>query len=261
MPQRLVVAYTPRGKVREDAASWVGYKFLVVGDGVTRTPALDGTYPLPSPAAQAASRFVRCACAYQHLIELTDTGVGELYRLGNQRIWRLNEHLGLNQACDWYTHDLAGTVGSAVWCLPDYFRWSYMADCGVKLLDRDGHIVFRTPNDYEQARQYFPATADEPLKVVLRREYRNHPKRGMHQTYGVLTGEPAALEYVKTGVEPYQPGQTLLVHTDGLLPYLANEDFCRLLVGGDQSQILWFIRHHPLWEDKEDDVTAVILRL
>ena len=53
---------------------------------------------------------------------------------------------------------------------------------------------------------------------------RNKPDT-RHLTYGVLTGEPEALHYLETGSVRLLPGDTAILFSDGILPFVFESSF------------------------------------
>lgn len=183
---------------------------------VTRDLLEDGTYPDPSPAEAAARLFCDAA---RDLPASCD--VLEAFSDANARIARLNRCLGLDDPSRVFHDDAAGAVAAVAQLRAEAITWGYVGDAGVALLAGDGELLCATPDDVEHARQHFPSASlpARRKREVIRGELRNSAT-STPGTYGVLTGEDAALRYVRHGTWSYDDVAACAAFSDGFRPLL-----------------------------------------
>lgn len=239
------------------------YKYLQLGnvgiisvaDGITRDPTngeLPDTktllgqirfvigYPRQSPAAEAANVFCKSFNSNLKLMHLTYSEKGkdrineddifEGFRSANRHIKVFN-HIKFPNP-DYLMNDLAGCVASgAVINGRDVF-YGYIADCGFIVFDNNGNIRFKAENEGPNSRgsidedvaNRFCSSFRFPLgRRVIRSAYRNNPEEPL--AYGALTGEAAALDYVKTGYFELGQDDIAMVFSDGLEKVIQSGDF------------------------------------
>lgn len=172
---------------------------FVVTDGVTRR-GFTGAYPDPSPARQAADAVVE-TIGKTLTAPLTDIKMMEAFAQANQSVRAVNQSLGLWGSHDWWGRDLAGTVAACLAVQDSAFLYGFITDCGVAQVSAAGDLIWHTPNTQEAAKKHFPLVEEVGERerfVRVRRDFRNRPE-AKHPTFGVLTGEEAALSYVEVG--------------------------------------------------------------
>jgi len=216
---------------------------LAVADGVTRDPSvvlpdvreLEGWerfmagYPTPSGARRAAEVF--CRTVVERVRDWPTQSLGEaamldLFAEANERIARLNREE--NQPADYLVNDYFACVAAvAIEIPPNRLVYGALPDCAVAVLDSESRIRLQTGNeDLERSRAARRALlrslglhwTHPAARYITRRSFRNN--RAEPRSYGVLTGEPQALGYVRTGTAEKQIGDTLLVYSDGIEPIL-----------------------------------------
>lgn len=65
-------------------------------------------------------------------------------------------------------------------------------------------------------------------RVIVRRDFRNKPnniKDGKCVSYGAITGESEALNFIKSGSKKIEKGDLVLLYSDGFSNFLHEEDF------------------------------------
>lgn len=189
--------------------------FIVV-DGITRSP-VNGQYPVPSPAADVAERIVQAAFAA--LAAGHDTPEDAL----RQAVTAANEAVqSYNQATfpqvNYVEQDLAGAVALIGLLRETVFYYGFIGDCyGLKISDSH-HERFVLPQtaDLEQHRAEIVSQAGSPREatIIIRRDLRNNPRHPWG--YGAFTGELGALDFVRYGRVPLEPGTRLILASDGL---------------------------------------------
>jgi hypothetical protein len=261
-------SHIPYKKEREDSllVDETNHVF-VVADGVSRTKNEKDEYPYPSPA-RMASRVAADAMG-QALADGKE--MKQTFADGNAAVKKLNEKLGLWDNHDYWVNDFAGTVGAVVVERDGKTEYGYIGDCGVAHISATGELLWHSDDDVEAARVGFPkmehrpafAPSTQEVKdrfIKVRKDFRNNPKAD-YKTFGVLTGEDAALEYVKTGSLETKPGELVVVYSDGILPFILKDPVFRgLLLKGDQEEIRQYIDERSSQETHYDEKTVIILR-
>ncbi|MEK6859823.1 MAG: hypothetical protein AABX54_03335 [Nanoarchaeota archaeon] len=231
------------------------FGIISVADGITRdctngelpdTRTLVGQfkfvygYPRPSPAFYVADLFCRAFnvnLGLMHLMhsekerdKLDENDVSEGFKLANQQIRIFNQIKFPNP--NYLKNDLAGCVASgAVINGRDVF-YGYIADCGFIVFDNNGNIRFKTPNegpnskgsiDEDVTKRFFSSFKFTLGRRMIRSVYRNNPKEPL--SYGALTGEIEALDYVRTGYFELRFDDIAMVFTDGLEKVIQSGEF------------------------------------
>ena len=230
MPRVRMVSYLEKNNKRyrkpnEDfLALSADKRFAAVADGCTRTR-IDGIYPAIS--AQIASQ---CFC--ELAVSAYEDGVHDLkaiFRHGNHGIRIENEKLGIIDP-----YELIGCVAVAGYFHnfhPDIFYYAYIGDCGILIYDRDLFPVFLSRNQLrtlELFRDRWGLDSEERM-ALWRNEMRNKPCKERRLTHGGLTGEKNALHYGHSGYRIVEPGDTVLLFTDGILPFVFDMTFRRII--------------------------------
>jgi len=84
--------------------------------------------------------------------------------------------------------------------------------------------------------------------------------------YGVITGEPEALSYVKSGRYKFSADDTVALYTDGFKPYFTLATFPNLLARVTshnqlQKQIERLVRQHRKKEGWNREKTLMVVRV
>ncbi len=238
---------------RPQEDSWGAYsypKIFAAADGITRDPRgmpvishrnhlkmieFFLKYPRPSPAKYAADAFCR---VFQEVVldfyDKNNNAVLEGFREANKEIKKLNEEH--NPHPDYLENDFWACVAVGAVREKGVLSYGFIADCGIAVFDGSG-LTFRTPNegpnskgsiDDDVLRKYQTTFAFPEGRKIIRSLYRNNPQEPL--AYGALTGEEAALQYVRTGqveVEPLR--DTAVVYTDGLEEVVFSQEFSKTL--------------------------------
>ncbi len=211
-------------------------RIATVADGVTRDPTkyLPNTkntqgrlifildYPKESPAKVAAETLaLNTNINLREIIAPEEEDIILAYKKVNGLIREYQERE--IPEIDYVMNDFPGCVGATAINLPFHVMYGFICDSGVALVDRNGNLKFRTPNEGPD-RKAKEIWANPPLnqlswqdpraRRIVRSVYRNNPMEP--NAYGVFTGEGTAMEYVKTGTEIKDEGDTILVFTDGV---------------------------------------------
>jgi serine/threonine protein phosphatase PrpC len=104
----------------------------------------------------------------------------------------------------------------------DSVEWLQSGDCQILALCVDGECKLLTPyhnhdrSTLQQLRQLIEQNDPEPGRKL--RPQIERVRRQMNQTYGVLNGESAALDFLQLGSHALEGICHLLIFTDGLFP-------------------------------------------
>jgi len=223
---------------------------IVVADGVTRDPCVNlpprkkefvKNYPNPSPAAKAAeicTKYVREFLEKKR--NLTRKDVMSALWGANDKIKEWNSE-NMSEP-DYLTRDLAGCVASACVINRSAKRLygGYVSDCGIAILGVDGRVKFKTIDEgpcknlkqIEGIVKKHGGWNNPNARRIVRREIRNKPHCEYGDIgFGVLTGEVAALSFIKTFTRDVSSGDGVLVYSDGVEEVLFNSD------GGMKSDV------------------------
>lgn len=117
--------------------------------------------------------------------------------------------------------NLWGTMFAAVRVKDNYFEWAQLGDSLILVIlkdgthrllvedyDHDGEVLTIWKQFAEQKKENIRQLIAEPLSKL---------RAKTNETYGVLNGEEAADNFIKTGVEDLKNVSDILLFTDGLM--------------------------------------------
>ncbi len=211
-------------------------KEAIVADGITRDPigAFDlatcsfeemlEKYPRPSGAEIVAKEI--CNTFYKSAGTLK-----ERLEICNNNIKKINEKN--IKFCDYLQNDLYGAVASCIKIENDVLYYAYICDCGVIIYDSRGNIKFQTKDDKLLYSDPYINKIGIPwnlpeARIIVRRDFRNKPnntENGKCVSYGAITGESEALNFIKSGKKKVEKGDLVLVYSDGFSNFLHEKDF------------------------------------
>lgn len=231
------------------------FPIFVVADGVTLELNPDGTYPVPSGAADVArifcEEFIRAAeTEYEHASEEI---LHEAFRAGNAAVGQFNESQGrTKKSINYWDHDLFAATTAFAAVQDDQVFWASLCDAFVAQIDGKGNVMFKSPECWplSRRRKYLPADwqahPEDERKKTIRRVYRNGiNEQGELIGYGVVTGEEAAERYVNYGSFVLAPGECAAFVTDGFEQYLNLPEFRAIFVEWPddlETRVLQFTR-------------------
>lgn len=219
----------------------------VVADGITRDPIgisdfslvspkeLLDKYPNPSGAELAAKAIIESFHDFkgdlkQHLI------------YANKKVKTLND-ANISE-CDYLQNDYYGAVASCAYIDNNILHWAYICDCGIIVFDSLGNIKFQTDDDKEKTSDPYinntiGTTWNLPeSRVIVRRDYRNNINNiqdGKCVSYGAITGEENAINFIKAGSLELQKDDIVIIYTDGFRSYLHEKDFIDQILNFNQN--------------------------
>lgn len=208
----------------------------IVADGITRDPLgisdfskctlkeFLEKYPNPSGAEMAAKEICK---------SFSETKGSLVDRLAkaNNCVRKLNENY--IKKCDYLENDYYGAVASCISISNDILNYAYICDCGVIVYDKNGTIKFKTEDDKELYSDPYinkiGISWDLPeARRIVRSKYRNNINNvveGNCVSYGALTGEETAINFIKSGQLELDDGDIIIVYSDGFAYFLPEKDF------------------------------------
>ncbi|GEM_PF-5613060 len=215
-----------------------GLGFAAVADGVTRSRLPDGSYPWKTATLAPRLLLGDLERTVQDFTILNDPllFLQSGFREGNQLIWSANECLGVNASLDFDKVDYLATVANAFW-MPSGSSEALVATIGdtvvlwlpnagsPELLSRDGlaachRFSYRFFQSLAVSEGIPPDEARRRRLVWQRSIARNHSDaqspEGEWVGFGVLTGEPEALEFLETRKVDISGGGKVILASDAL---------------------------------------------
>lgn len=193
-------------------------------------------YPNPSPATLAA----KISC--ETFLETKAKTAKERIVEANNAVAVINKNL----VCDYLTNDFAGCVMSGVIIKENKLSWASIGDCQMVVFDGSGNIVFLSPNGLELFDNYIEDSKKDwgnpARRVEIRREFRNKPGKkidGKEVSYGAITGEKVAEEFIFSGEIDVDSSATVVLYTDGFAGYINRPEFLAKLKGKKKDFIDW----------------------
>ena len=213
----------------------------IIADGITRDPIgisdfstcssqeITEKYPRPSGAEMAA----KAMC--ETFSKVDGTLIEKLVKC-NETVKELNNKY--IQKCDYLENDYYAAVASCISIENDILNYAYIGDCGIIVYDKFGNIKLQTEDDKElYSDPYIKKLGlnwDLPeTRVIVRKEYRNNLANiqdGKCVSYGAITGEEAAIEFIKQGKVKLEQGDMIAVYSDGFVNFLHNQEFIKQLL-------------------------------
>jgi hypothetical protein len=219
---------------------------VAVADGVTRDPMcvpyercdeailkILKEYPNPSPAKLAAEKFCTCFTSYlKNKAYIGEIVLASAFKYGNSKIYNLNKKHIKN--IDYLENDYWSCVASGGTIVNNTLYWGYICDCGVCVFNKSGHLKFRTADDMQNTNKYIASLSNSWGSAKWRKEfrikYRNTPnKNGGLISFGVLTGEKTALNFVRVGKFDLEDKDYIFFYSDGMADIIYSDNFKRNL--------------------------------
>jgi hypothetical protein len=223
------------------------YPIYIVADGVTLIQFLiEGKeYPSPSPAGEVARIF--CAHALKAAEDLYETfeeeNIKDVFKKGNDAVREYNLSQGrTSETTDFWHNDLYAATAAFSLIKEGKVYWGTICDSYIITSSEGGEINFRSPDCDDLTEDKLPIFAggdSQRSKAEYSWKFRRNRinDQGKRVGYGVVTGEPEALEYLSSGSFEIGAGDLLLVLTDGFEEYTKLPEFISLLKNNDQELI------------------------
>jgi len=234
-------------------------RIFIVADGVSRMRGEDNRYPVPSPAVTASRllvetgfRFLREQRASGD--ELSTTDLANALRKANEVIARYNA--AELEKIEPGTTDPAGAVGLIAHLNGETLSYAYLGDVELRHV-RSDTVRLITVNQTTAIERLLRENKGTPnLEQMIRRSIRNnshHP-----DGWGVLTGEDAAMDFIRAGEISIARGDRVVISTDGLLHAL-NRDDALVRRGTPEDMIAAMLAIEARGEVRSDDKTLITL--
>lgn len=232
-------------------------KEAIVADGITRDPVgvsdLDSIsfsemlkrYPRPSGGELAAKTIIEAfkennGTLKERLIDC------------NNAVKKLNDKY--IKKCDYLQNDYYGAVASCIRIKDNILEYAYICDCGVIVYDKNGNIKFQTEDDKALYSDPYINNLNivwnlPEARVIVRREFRNKPnniKNGVCVSYGAITGEKEAEQFIRTGTLPLEKDDIIIVYSDGFTNILKDNDFINEILHFNKEKLESYINKKSL---------------
>jgi len=213
-----------------------------VSDGITRDPflklpdlkTLRGKlnwiifYPRLSPAKLIADVFCDSFVWFMRQFkEKDEKAIYRAFEQTNEEIRRLNEIYNPNP--DFLKNDFWACVAAGTALREQdkqkILSYGFITDCGVAVFDNKGNLRLKTPNEMIHAEDFIPDFnwRSPEQRADFRKRFRNNPSNP--NSYGALTGEKVALNYVRTGELEIFPEDIAITYSDGLEGTIISGEF------------------------------------
>lgn len=231
----------------------------IVADGITRDPIgisdfskttkreFLEKYPRPSGAELAAKEI--CSTFPETKGSLVDRLIET-----NKSVKRLNDKY--IPECDYLENDYYGAVASCICIKDNILYYAYICDCGVIVYDKFGNTKFKTEDDKEIYSDPFVNNIGiswnlPEARKIVRSEYRNNINKvvdGNCISYGALTGEESAINFIRSGQLKIEEGDIIIVYSDGVTYYLNDKEFINHIINFNKDTFEKYIEE----KSKED---------
>ena len=227
--------------VPEEDSLLISGNVFCVADGITRDPTspsdftgaskeeITKYYPNPSGARKAADLF--CKTFIESIEEEKD--IKKAFIKGNNAIKELNTRE--IKEVDYLVNDYYGCVATAGYIDGKRLFWGNITDTRIAIINK-GKITFQSPNCMEAFDQYsrqFPGDWNKPdRRKEVRSQFRNNRDKiynGKCVSYGALTGEKTAENFMNFGEIELKSDDIIIFYTDGFEDTIKYPDFLELL--------------------------------
>lgn len=231
-------------------------KIFCVADGITRDPispkdftnmSIDDSlkkYPNPSGARFVADIFCESFVKFLSKKDPTLKTIRNAFIFGNKKIAELNKkHI---KKVDYLVNDFFGCCASGGVINKNKLCWGGICDCGIIIYDKNGKVKFQTPNWMKLFEKYenkhlrkkgFNWPMPEYRKMI-RSEYRNNAKKTVNNkcvSYGALTGEKKAEEFMNFGEIGLSKGDLIVFYSDGFEYTVQHKKFFKTIYQKDKN--------------------------
>ena len=171
-----------------------------------------------------ADKFVEYIKAYDNI---TEENIYDTIEKVNQEVWEINK----NREIDYLKNDLFCTVASGGIIEKNFFIGFSIGDCHIKILNEKFEQIFESINDHLNYEQYekevlsnygFDWTNPKD-RILVRGAFRNNPIIKNH-SFGVISGEKQAMEFVKTYKVDLTNAKYICIYSDGCEPNFENKE-------------------------------------
>lgn len=211
---------------------------VAVADGITREK-YESNF---SGAYEVAKIFCKTSVSYlRNVLENSsktniENYLKKAFELANGKIWELNKKYKIPEIIDFLDNDYFGTTAVLGTIVDKKLYLARICDCGAMVIYK-GKITFQTPDIWKNLGKYDNRYGEKPDEPKKRRQFiqkflRNKPelfdKYGRRISYGVLTGEKEALDFIEFYDINLNKEEVVLFYTDGFEPYFQKKEFLQI---------------------------------
>lgn len=232
---------------------YVSDNLAIIADGITRNPIgvpdLSGCtneefiqkYPKPSGSEEVA----KLICDTFSKVE---GSLKERLIKCNEKAKELNDKC--IKKCDYLENDYYAAVASCLKIEKGALNYAFIGDCGLVLYDKFGNIKFQTEDSREPYRALHSKKDNIPFdkpegRVRWRSVYRNNlnTKYGnICVSYGAITGEESAINFIYTGQIKLDKGDKIVLYSDGFVNYIHDNDFIEQILNFNELQFEEYVK-------------------
>jgi len=249
---------------------YVGDYEAIIADGITRDPIgisdfstcssqeFIDKYPKPSGSELAAKEIC------ETFSKVKGTLIEKLIKC-NETTKKLNNKY--IPKCDYLENDYYAAVASCISIENNILKYAYIGDCGIIVYDKFGNIKMNTEDD--KGVYSDPYIKKLGLKwnlpesrATIRREYRNNLDNiqdGKCVSYGAITGEAAAVNFIKQGKLELEQGDRIVLYSDGFVNFLREQEFISKILNFDNNEFENYVNEHSLIDNKKYGQEKTIL--
>ncbi len=242
----------------------------ILADGITSTPAAGEQYPSPSGGELTARLF--CDTVYEQLCAATEginpASLRAASLTANRAIQALNTRQRRYELANFLNIDYFGCVGTVVAIAQNTLHLAHVGD-GMVFLARHNHLQRLTSNQTQNVTEYKKTAQTQPnfsareLTIAIRRDFRNHSQatgqNGEPVGYGVYTGQENVQDFIQIEKNPLQPGDAVLLLSDGFSPIMAQNPAIFPRQQNPQTFLPWLAAENSRYETTSDDKTALLI--
>ncbi|MCG2686053.1 hypothetical protein L6258_01630, partial [Candidatus Parcubacteria bacterium] len=176
--------------------------------------------------------------------------IGKSFVKANEEIRKLNEKLGIDsRTVDYINKQYAATVGCFGFVGDGKFYFGQINDCGIASFDPQGKreidaVLNQTPllkhlEKMEGEGRFEAGSKEEHIYVrsrIVNDSQATHD--GEHIDFGVMTGEARAKNFLHMGAINLYREQTIVLYSDGFIPFVRDPEFVELLTREPEKKIV-----------------------
>lgn len=203
-------------------------------------------YPNPSKARMVADIFCKSFVDYLNGQKPSLKEIKTAFVSGNKAIEKFNKKH--TKKINYLNHDLSACVASGGVITNNKLYWGNICDCGIIIFSKNGKVKFQTPNLMNSFVEYEKKYLQRPnfnfsnpkYRIMIRSEHRNKKAKvikGMYSSYGALTGEKIAEDFMNFGKIELNKGDLIIFYTDGFEHTVQNKKFFKTIYKKTESLI------------------------
>lgn len=245
----------------------------IIADGITRDPIgvsdlssipfneMLKKYPRPSGGQLAAQTIVNSfansqGTLFERLVQCNK----DVKKLNNKYI----------KKCDYLENDYYGAVAACAKITDDFLDYAFICDCGVMILDKNCQVKFQTEDEkLLYSDPYIDANITSwslpQNRVLVRSKYRNNLDTKVNSqcvSYGALTGEDTALEFIRSGRVKLEKEDLVVIYSDGFSEFFKLDEFKKLFINFDKNKFEKYVNEKASSDYKNygKEKTIIILK-